>query len=125
MSEKAYRNSFQCVSLHGPTLFAPLIHAASQVATACAVDTKAYVVLLILTDGVIMDMQQTVDAIVAATHLPLSIVIVGVGTADFSVGRPRLVIGHDHVSIIWQIGYEYIGWRRSSSSSIKRSMCNP
>ena len=40
--------------------------------------------LLILTDGVIMDMQQTVDAIVHASHSPLSIVIVGVGKADFT-----------------------------------------
>lgn len=31
-----------------------------------------------------MDMQQTIDAIVAASGLPLSIVIVGVGQADFS-----------------------------------------
>ena len=39
---------------------------------------------MILTDGAIMDMQPTIDAIVAASGLPLSIVIVGVGTADFS-----------------------------------------
>ena len=31
-----------------------------------------------------MDMQATIDAIVAASGLPLSIVIVGVGAADFS-----------------------------------------
>ena len=31
-----------------------------------------------------MDMQQTIDQIVAASNLPLSIVIVGVGGADFS-----------------------------------------
>ena len=44
----------------------------------------AYTLLLIVTDGVINDMQQTKDAIVAAADLPLSIVIVGVGNADFS-----------------------------------------
>lgn len=45
---------------------------------------QQYTILLILTDGAIMDMQQTIDAIVYASGLPLSIVIVGVGQADFS-----------------------------------------
>eukprot|EP00486_Rosalina_sp_Unknown_P000161 CAMPEP_0201566124 /NCGR_PEP_ID=MMETSP0190_2-20130828/5678_1 /ASSEMBLY_ACC=CAM_ASM_000263 /TAXON_ID=37353 /ORGANISM="Rosalina sp." /LENGTH=132 /DNA_ID=CAMNT_0047984403 /DNA_START=123 /DNA_END=518 /DNA_ORIENTATION=+ len=36
-----------------------------------------------ITDGVISDMKQTVDAIVDATDLPLSIIIIGVGNADF------------------------------------------
>ena len=40
--------------------------------------------LLYLQDGVISDMNRTVDRIVAASKLPLSIVIVGVGGADFS-----------------------------------------
>ena len=35
-------------------------------------------------DGVISDMERTVDKIVEASRLPLSIVIVGVGGADFS-----------------------------------------
>ena len=35
-------------------------------------------------DGVITDMPNTVDRIVDASNLPLSIVIVGVGGADFS-----------------------------------------
>jgi hypothetical protein len=43
-----------------------------------------YYVLLIITDGAITDMGKTKDAIVAASHLPMSIVIVGVGNADFS-----------------------------------------
>jgi len=40
-------------------------------------------VLLILTDGEITDMESTVHAIVSASGQPLSIVIVGVGKADF------------------------------------------
>lgn len=39
--------------------------------------------LLILTDGEITDLDQTRDAIVRASGLPLSIIIVGVGPADF------------------------------------------
>ena len=44
--------------------------------------------LLILTDGVINDMANTIDVIVAASYLPMSIIIVGVGAADFTAGRP-------------------------------------
>ena len=35
-------------------------------------------------DGVISDMQRTIDRIVGASRLPLSIVIVGVGGAEFA-----------------------------------------
>jgi len=34
-------------------------------------------------DGVINDFQETKDALVRASNLPLSILIVGVGAADF------------------------------------------
>lgn len=44
----------------------------------------AYTILLIITDGIINDMEQTKAAIVSASLLPLSIIIVGVGDADFS-----------------------------------------
>lgn len=39
--------------------------------------------LLILTDGVITDMDNTIRAIVEASRLPMSIIIVGVGSANF------------------------------------------
>ncbi len=37
-----------------------------------------------LTDGAISDMANTKRAIIAASRLPMSIIIVGVGGADFS-----------------------------------------
>ncbi len=40
--------------------------------------------MVVFQDGVISDMARTVDRIVEASKLPLSIVIVGVGGADFS-----------------------------------------
>ncbi|NXG67859.1 CPNE3 protein, partial [Hemiprocne comata] len=43
-----------------------------------------YFILLIITDGVITDLDQTRTAIVNASKLPMSIIIVGVGGADFS-----------------------------------------
>ena len=36
-----------------------------------------------LTDGAISDMMATKQAVIAASHLPMSIIIVGVGEANF------------------------------------------
>ena len=40
--------------------------------------------MVIITDGVINDMNRTIDEIVRGSDLPLAIIIVGVGDADFS-----------------------------------------
>ena len=45
---------------------------------------QKYTVLLVITDGMINDMEATKAAIVAASAQPISIIIVGVGSADFS-----------------------------------------
>ncbi|KAK8893511.1 hypothetical protein M9Y10_021933 [Tritrichomonas musculus] len=79
----AYKNSLNIVQLSGPTLFTPIIQAATGVAIESFHTSHTYTILLILTDGVINDMNETVDAIVAASDSPLSIVIVGVGDANF------------------------------------------
>ena len=42
-----------------------------------------YLVLLIITDGAIHDMEETIRLIVNGADLPLSILIVGVGNSDF------------------------------------------
>ena len=47
-------------------------------------DGDHYHVLLMLTSGAISDMRQTISAIVNASKLPMSIIIVGVGRNDFS-----------------------------------------
>lgn len=46
---------------------------------------NTYQVLLILTDGAIHDMDVVKERIVDASGLPTSIIIVGVGEADFSM----------------------------------------
>ena len=38
---------------------------------------------MILTDGAIMDMPATIDAIISLSKLPCSIIIIGVGDAEF------------------------------------------
>lgn len=60
-------------------------------------DGTSYFVLLIITDGVISDMPQTLEAIVQASSLPMSIIIVGVGNADFS-GKPSCM--HPFCSVL-------------------------
>ncbi|CAM8984301.1 unnamed protein product [Rhodiola kirilowii] len=80
----AYQSALSNVSLAGPTLFGHVITSASVIASqALASGQQKYFVLLIITDGVITDLQETKDAIVKASDLPLSILIVGVGGADF------------------------------------------
>lgn len=39
---------------------------------------------MIITDGVINDMRQTIDEIVRGSASPVAVIIVGVGNADFS-----------------------------------------
>ncbi|XP_053542119.1 copine-9 isoform X6 [Ictalurus punctatus] len=79
---EAYYECLRTVQLYGPTNFAPVI---SQVAEAAAgvTDGSQYFVLLMITDGVISDMVQTKEAVVNASSLPMSIIIVGVGPAEF------------------------------------------
>ncbi|KAL9239401.1 hypothetical protein vseg_013730 [Gypsophila vaccaria] len=80
----AYTSALFNVSLAGPTLFGQVISNAANIAgQALASGQQKYFVLLIITDGVITDLQETKDAIVKASDLPLSILIVGVGGADF------------------------------------------
>ncbi|PSC75848.1 copine-3 [Micractinium conductrix] len=80
---QAYRQALNSVRLSGPTLFAPVIQTAAQLAAQPSHHPQ-YFVLMILTDGVIMDMANTLTALVDASGLPLSLLIVGVGNEDFS-----------------------------------------
>lgn len=83
---KAYVDCLKNVTLSGPTLFGPLIRAATQIAQAssCTQEKQQYTILMILTDGVINDFDQTIAAIIDASQQPMSIIIIGVGSADFS-----------------------------------------
>lgn len=70
------------VELYGPTNFAPVINNTISIAKEYQ-DGKHYFVLLILTDGVISDMHLTKRAIIEASSLPISIIIVGIGDDNF------------------------------------------
>ncbi|NWT05053.1 CPNE1 protein, partial [Mionectes macconnelli] len=81
----AYRQILPQIRLYGPTNFSPIInHVARFAAHSMQQGTAAhYYILLIITDGEITDLDQTRQAIVDASKLPMSIIIVGVGEADF------------------------------------------
>uniref|UniRef100_A0A3B4VF29 Copine I n=1 Tax=Seriola dumerili TaxID=41447 RepID=A0A3B4VF29_SERDU len=94
---EAYRMVLPQLRLSGPTNFSPIINHVASIATTAtqANNASQYFVLLILTDGEITDFDQTRDAIVRASRLPLSIIIVGVGPADFKA--MELLDGDDGV----------------------------
>ena len=79
---EAYKACLPRIQLAAPTNFAPVINHVSRIA-ADKRDGSEYFILLIITDGAITDMADTKHAIVAASSLPLSIIIVGVGPANF------------------------------------------
>uniref|UniRef100_A0A8C1N9H4 Copine VIII n=1 Tax=Cyprinus carpio TaxID=7962 RepID=A0A8C1N9H4_CYPCA len=79
---EAYYQSLKSVRLYGPTYFSPVINHVARYASLVK-DGSEYFILLIISDGVISDMAQTKESIVNASSLPMSIIIVGVGPAEF------------------------------------------
>lgn len=81
----AYRHALYNVRLSGPTAFAGIVQAAADHARReSRGNEQSYTILLILTDGVINDLDETLNAIFQASSLPISIVIIGIGGADFT-----------------------------------------
>jgi len=86
---QAYKDSVTNVLFSGPTLFSPLIqYVTTKVTTENQLKQQQqkhmYTILLIITDGVINDLEETKAAIIQASKQPLSIIIIGVGDADFT-----------------------------------------
>ena len=80
-----YRQSLSQVILSGPTYFAPIINQVNIKTRENIQNGRNdfYNILMILTDGIINDMERTVDAVVEASYLPISIIIIGIGNANF------------------------------------------
>ena len=75
---KEYYACLDKIYFSGPTCFAPIINKiVNEIKKEN--DILEYHVLMILTDGKIDDFQDTVDALVEGSFLPLSVIIVGIG----------------------------------------------
>ena len=90
-----YRNSFKFIQLAGPTNFSPLIQ---NVVNKIKRENNPmqYHILLILTDGIINDLQPTIDVLVEGSFLPLSVIIIGIGNDDF---HEMVILDGDNVPI--------------------------
>ena len=85
---RTYFKSLNKINFSGPTNFGEILE---MTIGKCEHEERemnesyqAYSIVLIITDGVITDFQDTIDLVVNASDKPLSIIIVGVGNEDFS-----------------------------------------
>ena len=79
---KEYRNCMDKIYFSGPTYFAPIINKVVEEIKKQN-DIFEYHVLMILTDGIIEDMEETIEALVEGSFYPLSVIIIGIGEYDF------------------------------------------
>mmetsp|Transcript_15894 Transcript_15894/g.20170 ORF Transcript_15894/g.20170 Transcript_15894/m.20170 type:complete len:612 (-) Transcript_15894:99-1934(-) len=86
----AYHKTFQSgLVMSSPTVITEVIQTAAAFAKsgqqqANREGKQKYTTLLILTDGAVSDVRATVQSLDTCSDAPLSIIIVGIGTADFS-----------------------------------------
>lgn len=81
-----YQKNVCQLAFSGPTNFAEIIRYMGEMASFYTNNgvLYKYFVLMIITDGAISDLNDTIDEIIKCSYLPLSIIIVGVGNNDFS-----------------------------------------
>ena len=82
----------------GPTEFTPIIN---SVISRVENNKLEYHILMILTDGVIDDLQETIDALVESSFQPLSVIIIGIGDADF---KKMEILDGDMVPLVSSTG---------------------
>ena len=82
---KEYRKFITKIHLSGPTYFSPMINDLNYEVKKELSEGKImnYHILMILTDGQIDDKEETKDALVEASFLPVSVIIIGIGDGNF------------------------------------------
>ena len=76
-----YKSILPTLTLAGPTSFAPIIRKAIEI---CLI-TQSYQILLLLADGQITSEKETAEALVEASKVPLSIIMVGIGDGPWQL----------------------------------------
>lgn len=73
------------IKMSSPTLFSPMLNEINRITIeGFNKDQFCYTILLIMTDGVIHDMEETIEKVIDGSILPLSIIIIGLGCEDFT-----------------------------------------
>ncbi|XP_061177290.1 copine-3-like [Saccostrea echinata] len=82
-----YEGALPLLHFSGPTQLAPMLEKAASLAESqnMSQNKQIYTVLMVITDGVINDIKRTLRKLIAISHLPLSVIFIGVGPADFSL----------------------------------------
>jgi len=71
-------------TLGGQANFAEIIQKAIGIASFNQLQgLKEYTILVLLTDGIIQDLENTLNSIIEAANIPLSIIMIGIGDGDF------------------------------------------
>mmetsp|Transcript_16283 Transcript_16283/g.16215 ORF Transcript_16283/g.16215 Transcript_16283/m.16215 type:complete len:267 (+) Transcript_16283:818-1618(+) len=78
-----YLDVLSNIKLSGPSYFHNILQKAVDKAKPI-IDGKLYTIVILVTDGDIDDLPQTVELLQEASKYPISVIVVGVGDADFS-----------------------------------------
>ncbi|KAK9918166.1 hypothetical protein WJX75_001865 [Coccomyxa subellipsoidea] len=82
---RTYRKALHRANFNGPALFAPVVNAARDLVEQLSLVQHRYFLLVILTTSVGDDLEDFKAALThAAGELALSVIVVGIGSADFS-----------------------------------------
>ena len=97
---EAYRDVLNNTELYQPTNFHYIIDKLNETTKKEIEEHKdIYNILMILTDGIIDDMDKTIDSLVEASFLPISVIIIGIGGADFSNFSQMDTLDADYVPL--------------------------
>lgn len=81
---KLYREQVPKLYFNGPTHFSPLMRGFNKMVKEEKQNNKyLYHILMILTDGQIYDMKETINELVIASFEPISVIIIGIGNGPF------------------------------------------
>ena len=82
-----YKKSLKKIQFSGPTFFSPILQKVMQ-EIGLKMEEKNnenyYEILMILTDGIINDMNETIELLIDCAELPISVIIIGIGKANFN-----------------------------------------